>query len=56
MNVKDYVVLTGQLSESFEEQVSEYLEDGWELYGYPFTGTCDNDFVFCQAMIKRGEN
>ena len=53
---KEYILVSStdtygeNAGRSFLSQMTtSYLEDGWELYGSPFS---DNDGVLYQAMIK----
>ena len=46
----NYTILFAEEPRDLEEKVEEYLEDGWELYGYPFA---DSNYVHQAMIIKK---
>ena len=47
MNIKDYDIVCESNISFFRRKVGERLEDGWELYGTPFS----SDGMLCQAIV-----
>jgi len=47
--MKEYRIMSTTSAENLSEIVSKYLQQGWELYGDPFS----KDSTYCQAMIKK---
>jgi len=61
-NPTEYRLISDRHSDSLGEEVTRYLEKGWELYGFPFMSQStykdaddsdQTDYTFCQALIKR---
>lgn len=50
--VIEYEIVVQPQIESLERCVKLYLNEDWELYGFPFV---DNEGDYCQAFIKRAE-
>ena len=52
----EYKIVIGADALSLSEQVTEHLNDEWELYGSPYSselyGSPYSCAVHCQAMIK----
>lgn len=46
-----YRTVLGNQPAKLDTDVEKRLQEGWELYGYPYT---DGDFHY-QAMVKREE-
>jgi len=54
--IKDYKIICSMNLNYLYQQIWEYLEDGWILYGYPFSGTHESLIItyhVCQALIKK---
>lgn len=47
--MKEYKILSTTGTDNLSEIVSKYLQQGWELYGDPFS----KEGNYCQAMIKK---
>jgi hypothetical protein len=47
--MKEYKIMTTNSASNLSEVVTKYLQQGWELYGDPFS----RDGTYCQAMIKK---
>lgn len=47
-----YKMLSESTVERLTIEVNEHLENGWRLYGNPFSQTCDGYAFACQAVVK----
>jgi hypothetical protein len=47
MMATKYKTITGKNAEALDQAVSELLEEGYSLYGNPYT----TDNLFCQALV-----
>ena len=47
-----YKVMTSSSAEGLTELVQEKLDEGWELYGNPYSGAPGTALYHCQAVIK----
>jgi hypothetical protein len=55
-NITDYKILTNARRDVFEEQIKDYLGEGWILLGTPYVvGGEDRHYLF-QAMVKYANN
>tara|TARA_B110000116_G_scaffold190004_1_gene165061 strand:- start:1212 stop:1391 length:180 start_codon:yes stop_codon:yes gene_type:complete len=56
-DIIEYKLLTGKDNSEFCNRVTEFLNDGWELYGSPFMNITGIDFwkarIVGQAVVKR---
>lgn len=47
--ITEYNIVSSLLLTDFQQYVNDFLQQGWELYGHPFSrGSC-----LCQAMIRK---
>jgi hypothetical protein len=54
--ITDYKILSSAQRDLLEEQVKDYLGEGWILFGTPYVvGGEDRHYLF-QAMVKYGNN
>lgn len=55
-----YLLITDTKQSDFEDSVNECIDDGYQPYGNPFSGSFghseDMDFVYCQAMVLKKED
>lgn len=59
-----YKTITASNEENLDLEVNKYLEQGWELYGNPYTTNWRKNYEdtsyyweidYCQALIKKIE-
>lgn len=49
-----YKIIKAQFFDEFERKIDKAIENGYELYGYPFTAIMqDKSTAFCQAVINK---
>jgi hypothetical protein len=48
----EYKVISASNSDLLTDEVNDTLQEGWELYGFPF-GSGGSTAFFCQAVIRR---
>ena len=52
-SVREYVLVEESDPEEFEKEVTKMLDNGWSLYGSPFTSPCSRlGYFIYQAMIR----
>ena len=51
--VVSYKMISQLAADKFSEIIIEHLNNGWELYGYPFARPHGTDAsFFCQALVR----
>lgn len=50
----EYKIAEGEFSSGLTEKVNEYLKEGWELYGNPYSS--EGGYIHYQAIIKRNKD
>jgi len=54
--ITDYKMICQENSLDFESGCMEFIKDGYQLYGNPFSiGSPDGRYGLCQAMVKYKE-
>jgi hypothetical protein len=49
----EYKVISASNSDLLTDEVNDSLQEGWELYGFPFGSGGGGGAHFCQAVIRR---
>ncbi|MCG7851762.1 MAG: DUF1737 domain-containing protein [Methanosarcinaceae archaeon] len=50
--VIDYITVYDFITEDFDHEILEMLDDGYELFGYPYSGIEGEKLFNFQAMVK----
>ena len=55
--IYDYLTMTDTSPLEFDRTIRQYLEEGWELYGFQSVNTIDgdpdHDFQYTQVLVAR---
>jgi hypothetical protein len=46
-----YTTATGLSPEALDKAVANLLQEGFQLYGNPYSATRDDAVIFCQALV-----
>ena len=49
---KEYYIVTDVLKDSFEDEINEYLNSGWQLFGTTFIVSRDVYVEYFQTLIR----
>lgn len=55
MIIQQYRLIEDSDPQGLTNQVNDYLESGWKLYGSPAVAACKLGVSFTQAVVKESE-
>lgn len=50
MKIKQYKTIVRLHQTDFDDKVNQFLNQGWELYGSPYS---DKNHFYCQALVLK---
>ena len=50
--MSDFKTICEESPSVFDSVINKLLQQGWELYGYPYTVIDAGEYFFCQAMVR----
>ena len=54
--IVEYVTAWGEVHHHLDDEVSEFISEGWELYGNPYASVNeDGGTIYNQAMVRRAK-